>query len=91
MKRPQIGIQSIVVSFSFCLNMTNKYNVFAEIKPAVLLSVTQYRITGNYDYHTHCSSLITIHYYGQEKIRMFSYRNAMEMGLKLEERKIFMT
>ncbi len=65
-----------------------KYNVFCGTEASsIISSVTQYRITENFDCYTHCSLLITIYYYGQEKIIiLFSYHNAMEMGLKLEER-----
>ncbi len=68
-----------------------KYNVISGTKASSIInSVTQYRITRNYDRHTYYSSLITIHYYGQEKIMMsFSYHNVMETGLKLEEWEIF--
>ncbi len=45
-----------------------KYKYFAEIKPANIISrVAQYRIIGNCDHHSHYSSLITIHYCGQEQ------------------------
>ncbi len=45
-----------------------KYNLFCVTEASsIISSVTQYRITKNCDRYTHCSSLITIHYYGQEK------------------------
>ncbi len=45
-----------------------KYNVFCGTEASsIISSVTQYRITKNYDHHTHCSSLMTIHYCRQEK------------------------
>ncbi len=43
-------------------------NVFCMTEASsIISSVAQARITKNCDRHIHCSSLITIHYYGQEK------------------------
>ncbi len=68
-----------------------KYNVFCGPEASsIISSVTLYRITKNCNCHTLCSSLITIHHYGQEKIIMlFSFYNVMEMGLKLEVRNFY--
>ncbi len=64
-----------------------KCNVFCGTEASnVISSVTQYRITKNCDHHTHCSLLITIHYYGGGKIIiLFSYHNVTKTRLKLEE------
>ncbi len=52
----------------------------------IIINATQYRIIQNCECHIHCSSLISIYYYEQEKVIMlFSYHNAMEKELKLEE------
>ncbi len=62
-----------------------KYNVFWGTDASSIISnVTQYINTKNCDRHTHCFSLITVHYYGQgKKYNVVFITNVMETGLKL--------
>ncbi len=67
-----------------------KYNVFCRTEAGgIISSVTKYRISKNCDHPIIVPYLLSIT--GKKIIMLFSYHNAMEMKLKLEELRNFYT